>query len=153
MVLVFATLILSYKFYLSGSAGLAIPYQDIAGDKKNSAAISVGLGMSEYDNFSVGANFNFFPSLNLFSLLADIGLRFDSESFSASILGALGPSLVFREKKNYANLALSSGLKVGTYIVPLRLVGFINPSFSAHLGPMGGYIISIIAGLELFASR
>ncbi len=145
-------IVLSYKFYLNGSGGIAIPYQDLAYGKKNSASFSFGLGMSEYDSFYAGAIFNFYPSLDIFSLGADLGLRFDSENFSASLGGILGPSLIFKNK-NYAHLMLSTSLKIGTYIVPLRLVGFVLPSFSAHIGPVGGYILSISVGFDLFASR
>lgn len=146
-------IIISYKFYLSGSGGIAIPYQDIAGGRRNSAVVSVGLGLAEYDTFYSGANFNFHPSLNLFSLGADVGLRLDSETFSSSLGGAIGPGFLVKGGKSYAHLLLSAALRVGTYIVPLRLVGFISPSFSAYLGPLGGYILSISAGFDLFSGR
>lgn len=144
---------ISYKFYLSAAAGLSIPYQEVSAGKKGSPAVSVGLGMIEYDKFHVGGNFAFFPSLDLISLLAEVGMRLDSENFTVSLGGATGPSVVFRGDKSYANLALSSGIKIGAYIVPLRLIGFFLPTFSAHLGPLGGYMVSILVGFDLLAER
>jgi len=145
--------IISFRFFLDWSGGIALPSGEIYETRKVLANFSISLGVLDYNFFSTGASFNFVPSIPLFFPSAFVSVRFDSPSFSASGGGGLGPAIVFGKDKTRALLGFNTFLNFGNWIRERRLLGYISPGLSGFLGEKGGFIISAMLGFTITSSQ